>query len=335
MAKPDWNRQGHAGLAFNFKTKSLLIFGSDSHGENWDNQVHEFNLLSMKWVDHYPASLLQSYRSDRDKNRVAGIGGLFPWAIHAYDNVAYIPEMDALMVTSRNNNHTPSPNKQAAEAEFDPSWVYDLISEKWKILPIKNPPAFFAGASSYDPNTKSLWAYQQWGFWQFDILFQKWRKVPGKHNVGLTMHFTMVTDTKRHQLLFFGNARKTNNIWAYTPASLPQQMGTWEIRQVEGDFCPEDEHLPVAYDKHQDAFLLLPDEDVEKSVTLVYLPEENRYVRITGADMPANGMNYMMEYDPYHRVFLLVTGSEEMGLPLRVWAFRLNLQTLNQNLPVV
>ena len=45
-----WYRQGHAGLAFDSKTKSLLIFGSNSHGEDWDNRVHEFNLLSLKWI---------------------------------------------------------------------------------------------------------------------------------------------------------------------------------------------------------------------------------------------------------------------------------------------
>lgn len=326
----DWHRQGHAGMAFDFKAKSLLIFGSNSHGENWDNRVHEFNLLSLKWTEHYPISPTESYRSDHNKNRVAGNDSLFPWAIHAYDNVDYIPEMDALIVTARNNNHTPSPNSIAAEAEFDPTWVYDLNSKKWEILSEKLSPAFFAGGSSYNLLTKSLWAYEKGKLWELDIARKHWRKIPGKHKVGLNMHFTMVTDTKRNQLVFFGNSSKTNQIWVYTPSSLPEQAGVWAVKQVEGNISSKDQHLPVAYDKHQDVFLLLPDKSEEQSVTLVYLPEDNRYISVKGGDMPANGMNYMMEYDAYHHLFLLVTGDKDRGVPLGVWGFRLNMSTLNR-----
>ena len=63
-------------------------------------------------------------------------------------------------------------------------------------------------------------------------------------------------------------------------------------------------------------------------MTLVYSPDESKYIRISGVDMPANGMNYMMAYGyPYHRSFLLVT--EDWELPVTVWAFRLNMKTLN------
>lgn len=101
-----------------------------------------------------------------------------------------------------------------------------------------------------------------------------------------------------------------------------------ELSRGSGDLCPKDQHFPVAYDKQQGVFLLVPDENQEKSVTLVYSPDENEYIRIMGADMPANGMNYMMEYDPYHRLFLLVTG--DWKSPVTVWAFRLNMQTLGR-----
>jgi len=40
--------------------------------------------------------------------------------------------------------------------------------------------------------------------------------------------------------------------------------------------------------------------------------------------MPGNGMNYMMEYDPYHRLFYLVAG--DWRKPLTVWALRLDMQ---------
>lgn len=137
----------------------------------------------------------------------------------------------------------------------------------------------------------------------------------------------MTTDTQRHQLVFFGNYNKSNSIWVYTPEPSPEQQGKWEKKQPNGDNCPKDQHFPVAYDQQQGVFLLLPDENKDKSVTLVYSPDENKYIRIIGGDMPANGMNYMMEYDPYHKLFFLVTGSWKK--PVTVWAFRLNMQTLN------
>lgn len=59
---------------------------------------------------------------------------------------------------------------------------------------------------------------------------------------------------------------------------------------------------------------------------MVYSPSDNRYIRVNGAEMPANGMNYMMEYDPYHHVFLLVTG--DWKTPVAVWAFRLDMSEL-------
>ena len=47
-----WWKKGHAGLAYDSKRGSLLIFGSDSHGEDWDNTVHEFLPNQRRWVQH-------------------------------------------------------------------------------------------------------------------------------------------------------------------------------------------------------------------------------------------------------------------------------------------
>ena len=49
-----WSRQGHAGIAFDSKRGTLLIFGSDTHGENWDNSVHEFDPRRKRWQTHQP-----------------------------------------------------------------------------------------------------------------------------------------------------------------------------------------------------------------------------------------------------------------------------------------
>lgn len=321
----NWHRQGHAGMAFASKRGTLLIFGSDSHGENWDNSVHEFSPLTLKWIDHYPASPKGSYRADKQAVAIAGENDLFPWAMHTYDSISYVPELSSLVITSK-TDHTPAPTELAKNARINPTWLYDLESKKWSILMQENGPSFFASGSSYDPLTASLWSYRENELWRLDSKLRQWKIIPGKHKTDLTLHFTMVTDTKRHQFMFFGNYNKSNSIWVYTPSTNPDQEGKWENRPPGGDVCPKAEHFPVAYESHQGVFLLVPDESAEKSVTLVYSPDTNTYIKVIGADMPANGMNYMMDYDPYHRLFYLVTG--DWSKPLKVWALRLDMQKI-------
>lgn len=319
----NWHRQSHAGMTFTGNRGTLLIFGSDSHGENWDNTVHEFSPLTLEWIDHYTASPKETYRTDKRGVAIAGENDLFPWAMHTYDSISYVPELGSLVVTSQ-TDHTPAPTELAKYARINPTWLYDLESKKWNILMQENGPSFFASGSSYDSLTASLWSYRQNQLWLLDAKSRQWKIIPGNHNTDLSMHFTMVTDTKRHQFVFFGNYNKSNSLWVYTPSISPGQEGRWENKQPGGDICPKAKHFPVAYDSHQSVFLLVPDETTEKSVTLVYTPDTNKYIKIIGADMPANGMNYMMEYDPYHRLFYLVTG--DWRKPLTVWALHLDMQ---------
>jgi len=157
-------------------------------------------------------------------------------------------------------------------------------------------------------------------------LLGEWKQIPNKHPAKVSLHFTMVTDVLRHQLMIFGDYRNSNAIWVYTPAADPDQEGSWEQRQPTGAACPKAQHFPVAYDPVQGVFLLVPDETLERSVTLLYSPDDNRYIRIPGGDMPANHMDYMMAYDSLHHVFLLVRG--DWQTPVSVWAFRLDMKAL-------
>ena len=93
-----WSRQGHAGMAFDTRRGSLLIFGSDAHGEDWDNAVHEFQPRLKRWETHYAAVGPESYRVDEGGRPVAGTNGLLPWAMHTYDTIEYHPGLDALIV---------------------------------------------------------------------------------------------------------------------------------------------------------------------------------------------------------------------------------------------
>ena len=327
LPSQNWTRQGHAGLAFDSKRDSLLIFGSNSHDTNWDNSVHEFSPLTLAWSTHYPASPKDSYRADEMGVAIAGESGTFPWAMHTFDNIVYAPTIDALVVSSR-IDHTPPPTAAAKKARVNPTWFYYLDTHRWEYLHQADAPAFFGAGSSFDPVTNSVWAYQNGRLWRLDLAQGKWKRIPTENHAKLEMHFTMVTDVRRHQLLVFGDYHNSNAIWVYTPAADPDQEGSWEKRRPSGDSCPKAQHFPVAYDAVQGVFLLVPDNTPDRSITLVYSPDDNRYIRVPGGDMPANHMDYMMTYDPYQRVFLLVRG--DWKTPVTVWAFRLDMKALMQ-----
>ena len=59
-------------MTFDNKPGTLLIFGSDSHGEDWDNSDHEFSPIVLKWIDHYLAYSGESYRADERGIAVTG-----------------------------------------------------------------------------------------------------------------------------------------------------------------------------------------------------------------------------------------------------------------------
>jgi hypothetical protein len=325
---PGWTRQGHAGLAFDTKRDSLLIFGSDSHGLNWDNSVHEFSTLTLDWTTHYPSSPKESYRVDETGVPIAGVSAVYPWAMHTFDNIVYAPVIDALVVTSK-IDHTPPPTAEAKKVRVNPTWIYHMDSHSWEPLQQAGAPSFFAAGSTYDADTASVWAYQYGQLWRLDLLQGAWKKIPTHPPANLQMQFTMTTDTLRHQFVFFGDYSNSNTVWIYTPAPDPDKEGKWEKRQPSGDACPKAQHFPVAFDSAQGVFLLVPDEGPDRSVTLVYSPDDNRYIRVPGGEMPAHHMDYMMAYDPVQHVFLLVTG--DWKSPVTVWAFRLDMKSLTSS----
>ena len=78
--------------------------------------------------------------------------------------------------------------------------------------------------------------------------------------------------------------------------------------------------FPVAYDLRNGVFLIIP-----AGVACVYDVGSNRYRRLPEADIQI-GMNYMLAYDIYHEIFLLVTGTWRR--PPVVWALKLDLTVL-------
>lgn len=331
--KADWRRQRHAGVAYDSRRGRLLIFGSNTHGLDWDNSVHEFDPLTERWETHYPPAPRESYRADAAGRAVAGTDRLVPWAMHTYDNIVYDPKLDAIVVSAL-PEHNPI-RKKLPEANIHPTWIYDLKTRQWRIFANdgKPYPKFFAGASAYDPDRDVIAAYR-WGLWEIGPARDEWKKASSEAHH--RMHYTMDYDARHRKFVVFGDYHNSNVVWTYAPGARAGAPGRWEKKTPEGESCPPGQHFPVAYDSRQGVFLLVVDnasyrEDgkgrrkrtarARSSSSFVYDLGRNRCDRLPDADLEPLGMNYMMAYDARHQVFLLVTGDH--GKPPAVWALRL------------
>lgn len=335
------SRQPHAGLAYDSKRGTLLIFGSNTHGLDWDNSVHEFDPVAARWTTHYPEAPQTSYRADDKGRAIAGEQRLLPWAMHTYAGVAYDPQRDGLIVTAR-PEHNPI-GKKIPGATIHPTWFYSQARREWQMLPDSDqaPPKFFGAATSYDERRGVAVAYR-WGIWELlpRGAGHEWVKASKENHHQL--HHNMVYDSRRGNFAMFGDYRNSNDVWIYTPGPRPGDEGRWEERRPGGDPAPRSQHFPVAFDRDQGVFLLVPGNtefelqpngreralQVKSNSTFVYDPDVNRYIRLRDADMPALGMNFMMAYERHHKVFLLVTGKSAEAPT--VWALKLELTQLKR-----
>lgn len=318
-----WSRQAHAGMAFDTRRGRLLIFGSDTHGEDWDNAVHEFDPRRKRWETHQPAASPDSYRIDARGIPLAGSGAPMPWAMHTYDAIEYHPGLDALVVTSA-PLHTPGP----ARAMRHPTWIYPLTTRQWRIFENGGAPSptFFGGASAYDTRRGVLAAYAR-GLWEMDLDAGRWRRVSAEARHGT--HHNMVYDPRRGEFFVFGAYKPTTEVWRYRPGAAIGAEGVWTVHRPGGDACPPYASTAVAYAAASDVFVLavndldlsLPSRAAPRQAsTWLYDPRADTYTRLRGAELPPSPMNTMMVWDPLHEVVFLVTGDRDG--PLTVWAMK-------------
>ncbi|HEB77573.1 MAG TPA: hypothetical protein ENI90_03480 [Methylothermaceae bacterium] len=314
-----WRRQGHGSAVIDPKRDKVYVFGSDTHNENWDNSVHEFDLTTLRWRTHYAPAAKSSYRADAAGRAVAGDDGVYPWAMHVFDNLVFDPRLDAVIVTAR-PEHNYEAHQIAPEARIHPTWIYHLGTRTWSILANdgKPYPRNFAGATAYDSFRDTIVLYKH-GIYELGPNRRHWRLATkaSHHNI----HYNLVYDRIHRVFAVFGG--KTDAVWLYWPDILPGRPGRWEQRRPDGDRCPADEAFPAAFSPHLGRFLIMPrDRKKQRRLACLYDVISNRYQRVPSADLPSvDTMNYMMVYDPIRRVFLLITGNWHR--PVTVWALRL------------
>jgi hypothetical protein len=320
----DWWRRGHAGLAYDSARGSLLVFGSDTHGEDWDNVVHEFIPGRREWVHHGINAHPDTYKINSAGYPVAGNVDLAPWAMHTYDGVDYDPVLDALVIVA-SPDHNPV-RKKRPNPRSDPIWIFQLKTKKWSIFDNNHGPGrYFGAATAYDDMYNNLVICKS-GLWVLNLTKEKLEKIG---NAPKCLHRTMAFDSWRRKINIFGSYRGTSRVSRLNIDNFSEESENWEELTPEGDHCPPYSKVPIAFDEMAGVFLLVVDdakgstgEKPDAATTFIYDPGKNTYKKLDDTKLPAVGMNFMMAWDKIHEIFFLLTGNKKDGIS--VWALRLD-----------
>ncbi len=299
-----FTRQSHAGSSFDQSRSELLIFGSNTHAENWNNSVYTFNMETLRWSETYPPDAPETYTVSLDGFPVAGVGKNHPWAMHTFGALAYDALHDNLVVASYPGHMEPSKYGQSLAVTWKkikqhPTWLYDSGTKKWQAYTGKSK-AFFPYSIAYDSDRGVVVGFRPDGIFEWGGSIQGWKKVGDK--VYSEWHTNVVYDSVNQVFILFGGNKMTNNIYTYqTGNKVTQKMPTI------GQRPPPGVSVPLAFHKKLGKVVALI--DVEGyAQTWLYDYAFDKWERVEGADFPYQiGMNYSMEYDQRHNVLVLVS----------------------------
>ena len=373
----NWRRPAHAAAVFDSRRKKVFVFGSDTHGEDYDDSVHEFDPLTVQWSDHRPPARRRTYRVNGEGLPVAGSGETRPWAMHVYDGMVYDPKLDALVVSGV-PRHNPA-IKTIDGISRHPVWIYRLGSRRWEALADADPaaPPFFGSAVAYDSRRDTIVVVGK-GTWELGPDRRRWVRTAAQPEDSRRQ--TLVYAAAEGRFYLFGDDGDPRTLQVYVPGDAPGAPGRWETRRPEGDpACAAAVLVPVAYEPRQGVFLLQVERRLEKAVpdskakakategktkqdraeskdnkagpdrkpvdnpkgdqaaraaesrAYVYDPRTDRCMPLPGTRLDALGMDYMLVFDDFYKLFLLVSGGGRQ--PLKVHALRLDMEFLQGEPP--
>ena len=91
------NFESHRGMAVDSTGGRLFLFGSDTHNQATpDNAVHTFDADTLAWTASYAPEPVTNYLIDSNFWTTTVNGN--PWAAHTFDNIAYLPDQNQLLV---------------------------------------------------------------------------------------------------------------------------------------------------------------------------------------------------------------------------------------------
>lgn len=307
----------HAGGVIDPATSILYFFGSDNHGDEWNNEVWSYNPVTMSWAQSYPEDPPGTYRYlDGRKTTTTGR----PWAMHSFAMNAWDAAAGRLVMGARQMHYDPESLPQVKLPRDAPEswWQYDPAGNTWTpaaggpdlglghlcYVPSLGRVIGFTGdnipVTLYDPAKRTFRAYS--GFF-------------GRAPDGYTLRSAY--DSRRNRILLV-SWDKGPNVWAFDLKKKRWSNLGVQNRPPGGIYGSWD------YDQSADAIVSLWPDDPEggfsnesgKSRTFLIDLRLGAYTEIrTDPAPPYTGMSFRVLYDPRHEVTFAVEGSE-------VWSFK-------------
>jgi hypothetical protein len=324
-----FTRQRHGGSAFDSLRGRLVLFGSDTHARgDWTNSPLFFDLQRLEWRRLYPNDDPDTYAVTAEGLPVAGSEGNHPWAMHTFGAVVYDSRQDALVVSSYPGHLEPGRFTDAVahlwpRIRRHPTWILDLNSGRWTALRGR-AEHFFPFATAYDPHRGVVIGYKRSGVYELSATSRQWTKVAEDGMSGWGNN--AVYDSRNRALVVFGGHESRSDVVVYEPATSRHRT-----MPTPGSRPPGANYVPMAYHSNIGRMVAVVDRAPEKGIrdrskaraeTWLYDLASDAWVRVEEASLPFGvGMNFNLEFDPGHRLLLLV--AEPPGEAVAVWALRL------------
>jgi hypothetical protein len=307
----------HAGGVIDPTTSRLYFFGSDNHGDEWNNEVWSYDPVTMTWTQSYPEDAPDTYRYlDGRKTTTTG----HPWAMHTFAMNAWDTAGGRLVMGAWQMHYDLEslPHVKLPREAPESWWQYDPPANAW--TPVPRGPDLGLGHLCYVPSLGRVI-----GFSGDNIpatlydpakrTFQAVSGFVGRAPDGYTLRSDY--DSRRDRILLV-SWDKGPNVWSFD-----FKKKRWSNLGVQNR-PPGHIYGSWDYDRSADALVSLwPDDpagafnnDSGKSRTFLVDLERNTYREIkTEPAPPYTGMSFRVLYDPRHEVTFAVEGNE-------VWSFK-------------
>jgi hypothetical protein len=318
-------RQGHGGSCFDTKRGRLILFGSDTHGKNWENSPLVFDPVTATWRRLYPFDPPETYHVTEEGIPVAGKLGKHPWAMHTFGAVVYDPQRDEMVVACYPAHMVPGRFTNALEKVWPkvrqhPTWTFDLAARKWR--PLKCEPVhFFPYCAAYDRNRQVILGHRPEGVYELSGEPRRWKRLTQRTFLR-GWHTNCVFDARHKALVVYGHNENRNDVEVFFPVT-----GEHRLMPTPGTRPPEDQHNPMAFEPAIGQTVVVVDgstggADATVAETWLYDLGKDSWSQLSTATLPVGcGMNYNLEYDPNHECLLLVTGGYRQQTA--VWALKI------------
>ena len=308
---------GHAGGVIDPATSILYFFGSDAHGDEWNNDVWSYDPVAMAWAQSYPEDAPSTYRyQDGRKTTTTGR----PWAMHSFALNAWDAVGRRLVMGAWQMHYGPEslPHVKLPKGASESWWLYDPAGRTWTA--VLGGPDLSLGHLCYVPSLRRVI-----GFSEDNVpvtiydpekrTFQAFTGFQGRAPDGYTLRSAY--DSRRDRILLV-SWDPGPNVWAF---DLKKKV--WSNLQVKNR-PPGGIYGSWDYDRSADAIVSLWPDDPGgafdnvsgKSRTFLVDLGRNGYTEVrTDPAPPYTGMSFRVLYDPRHRVTLAVEGNT-------VWSFK-------------